>query len=217
VEPLTPASAGTILTRLTDTLDDCRHLLVSRAPAVSRKTTAGGSEETVTDLSATQHALAELRPFWESLEVAAVVPTPGFVAKLATVLLGGCHAALSLPVRPRRTAIWDYAAAALPVSEAGNAHHLGRRRSPRRSPGELHQRLDRGPFRCLRSAPASGEREADGAALTSPRGSGGRSSSPPLPERRRCSRDRSWPNVVTFSRQLTAERLDRRWIDHFET
>lgn len=232
MEPLTPASAGTILARLTDTLDDCRHLLVSRAPAVSRKTTAGGSEETVTDLdlqveqrlmtrihelhpdaailseetagdlsaldhdvcyvldpidgtdlllagdpgfaisiaivarrrviaglldfparnqrftsilgggadlsgrrvgvlrpsvlsdaricvSATQHALAELRPFWESLEVAAVVPTPGFVAKLATVLLGECHAALSLPVRPRRTAIWDYAAAALLVSEVG--------------------------------------------------------------------------------------------------
>jgi len=35
------------------------------------------------------------------------------------VLAGECDAALYLPIRPHRTAIWDYAAAAQLLSEAG--------------------------------------------------------------------------------------------------
>jgi myo-inositol-1(or 4)-monophosphatase len=70
-------------------------------------------------VSSTQHATSSLQPLWESLGVAALVPTPGFTAKLATILLGECDAALYLPFEPRRTYIWDYAAAALLLREAG--------------------------------------------------------------------------------------------------
>jgi myo-inositol-1(or 4)-monophosphatase len=70
-------------------------------------------------ISSTQHALTALHPLWNSLGVAAVVPTPGFTAKLATLMRGECDAALYLPIQPRSTAIWDYAAAALLLSEAG--------------------------------------------------------------------------------------------------
>ena len=72
-------------------------------------------------VSSTQRAEAALRHLWENLEVAAVVPTPGFTAKIGTILTGECDAALSLPVDPRSTAIWDYAASALLLSEAGGA------------------------------------------------------------------------------------------------
>jgi myo-inositol-1(or 4)-monophosphatase len=70
-------------------------------------------------ISSTQHALTALHPLWSTLGVAAVVPTPGFTAKLATILRGECDVALHLPIQPRSTAIWDYAAAALLLSEAG--------------------------------------------------------------------------------------------------
>jgi 3'-phosphoadenosine 5'-phosphosulfate (PAPS) 3'-phosphatase len=46
-------------------------------------------------------------------------PTPAFAAKFAAVLTGECDTALYLPIRPHRTAIWDYAAAALLLNEAG--------------------------------------------------------------------------------------------------
>jgi fructose-1,6-bisphosphatase/inositol monophosphatase family enzyme len=48
-----------------------------------------------------------------------MIPTPAFTPKFAAVLAGECDAALYLPVRPHRTAIWDYAAAAQLLSEAG--------------------------------------------------------------------------------------------------
>jgi myo-inositol-1(or 4)-monophosphatase len=70
-------------------------------------------------VSATQLDSAQLRPFWTSLGAGKLCPTPAFAAKFAAVLSGACDAALYLPVRPHRTAIWDYAASALLLSEAG--------------------------------------------------------------------------------------------------
>jgi myo-inositol-1(or 4)-monophosphatase len=70
-------------------------------------------------VSATQLDSAHLRPFWTSTGAAELRPTPAFAAKFAAVLAGECDAALYLPVRPHRTAIWDYAAAALLLDEAG--------------------------------------------------------------------------------------------------
>jgi 3'-phosphoadenosine 5'-phosphosulfate (PAPS) 3'-phosphatase len=56
---------------------------------------------------------------WTSMGAAELRPTPAFAAKFAAVLAGECDAALYLPIRPHRTAIWDYAAAALLLDEAG--------------------------------------------------------------------------------------------------
>jgi myo-inositol-1(or 4)-monophosphatase len=70
-------------------------------------------------VSATQLDSAHLRAFWSSVGAAELRPVPAFAAKFAAVLAGQCDAALYLPVRPHRTAIWDYAAAALLLSEAG--------------------------------------------------------------------------------------------------
>ena len=72
-------------------------------------------------VSATQLDSVHLRPFWTSLGAAELRPTPAFAAKFAAVLAGQCDAALYLPFRPHRTAIWDYAAAALLLSEAGGS------------------------------------------------------------------------------------------------
>jgi myo-inositol-1(or 4)-monophosphatase len=70
-------------------------------------------------VSATQYEMDVLRTFWESVDAASLIPTPAFAAKFAAVLAGDCDAAIYLPVRPHRTAIWDYAAAALVLAEAG--------------------------------------------------------------------------------------------------
>jgi myo-inositol-1(or 4)-monophosphatase len=70
-------------------------------------------------VSATQHRMDSLRPFWDSVGAAALIPTPAFTPKFAAVLAGECDAALYLPIRPHRTAIWDYAGAAQLLSEAG--------------------------------------------------------------------------------------------------
>lgn len=70
-------------------------------------------------VSATQFAMDSLRPFWDSVGAAGLIPTPAFTPKFAVVLAGECDAALYLPVRPHRTAIWDYAGAAQLLSEAG--------------------------------------------------------------------------------------------------
>jgi len=70
-------------------------------------------------VSASQLDSAALRAFWTSVGAAELRPTPAFAAKFAAVLAGQCDAALYLPVRPHRTAIWDYAAAALLLDEAG--------------------------------------------------------------------------------------------------
>ena len=63
--------------------------------------------------------MPSLEPLWSMLGVGALVPTPGFTAKLASILRGECDAALYLPVEPRSTFIWDYSAAALLLHEAG--------------------------------------------------------------------------------------------------
>src|SRR3954462_14462618 len=60
-----------------------------------------------------------LRPFWDGVGAGGLMPTPGSPPNLAAVLARECAAALYLPIRPRRTAIWDYAAAAQLLSEAG--------------------------------------------------------------------------------------------------
>ena len=70
-------------------------------------------------MSATQYGMDSLRPFWDGVGAAALIPTPAFTPKFAAVLAGECDAALYLPIRPHRTAIWDYAAAAQLLSEAG--------------------------------------------------------------------------------------------------
>jgi len=70
-------------------------------------------------VSATQLDSVHLRPFWISMGAAELRRAPAFAAKFAVVLAGECDAALYLPVRPHRTAIWDYAAAALLLREAG--------------------------------------------------------------------------------------------------
>jgi myo-inositol-1(or 4)-monophosphatase len=70
-------------------------------------------------VSATQLDSPDLQPFWASMGAAELRPTPAFAAKFAAVLAGECDAALYLPVCPHRTAIWDYAAAALLLDEAG--------------------------------------------------------------------------------------------------
>jgi fructose-1,6-bisphosphatase/inositol monophosphatase family enzyme len=70
-------------------------------------------------VSATQYGMDSLRPFWDGVGAAALIPTPAFTPKFAAVLAGECDAALYLPTRPHRTAIWDYAAAAQLLSEAG--------------------------------------------------------------------------------------------------
>ncbi|HEY4277602.1 MAG TPA: inositol monophosphatase family protein [Conexibacter sp.] len=70
-------------------------------------------------VSATQYGMDSLRQFWDSVGAAALTPTPAFTPKFAAVLAGECDAALYLPIRPHRTAIWDYAAAAQLLAEAG--------------------------------------------------------------------------------------------------
>jgi myo-inositol-1(or 4)-monophosphatase len=76
-------------------------------------------EEARLAVSATQYGTDSLRSFWDGVGAAALIPTPAFTPKFAAVLAGECDAALYLPVRPHRTAIWDYAAAAQLLSEAG--------------------------------------------------------------------------------------------------
>ncbi len=70
-------------------------------------------------VSATQRRMDHLQLVWRNMPVAELVPTPAFTPKFAAVLSGRCDAALYLPVRPHRTAIWDYAAAAFLLNEAG--------------------------------------------------------------------------------------------------
>jgi myo-inositol-1(or 4)-monophosphatase len=70
-------------------------------------------------VSATQYGMDSLRQFWDGVGAAALIPTPAFTPKFAAVLAGECDAALYLPIRPQRTAIWDYAGAAQLLSEVG--------------------------------------------------------------------------------------------------
>jgi myo-inositol-1(or 4)-monophosphatase len=70
-------------------------------------------------VSATQYRMRELHEFWAAAGAAKLTPTPAFAAKFGAVLAGDSDAALYLPVKPHRTAIWDYAAAASLLVEAG--------------------------------------------------------------------------------------------------
>lgn len=70
-------------------------------------------------VSATQRRNESLQDFWDSVGAAVLVPTPAFAAKLVAVLAGDCDAALYLPVDPHPTALWDYAAPAFLLAEAG--------------------------------------------------------------------------------------------------
>jgi myo-inositol-1(or 4)-monophosphatase len=70
-------------------------------------------------VSATQYGMGSLREFWDTVGAAELIPTPAFTPKFAAVLAGECDAALYLPIHAHRTAIWDYAAAAQLLSQAG--------------------------------------------------------------------------------------------------
>jgi myo-inositol-1(or 4)-monophosphatase len=84
-----------------------------------RLSNLGALAEARLAVSATQYDMDSLRPFWAGVGAAGLIPTPAFTPKFAVVLAGECDAALYLPVRPHRTAIWDYAGAAQLLSEAG--------------------------------------------------------------------------------------------------
>jgi myo-inositol-1(or 4)-monophosphatase len=84
-----------------------------------RLSQVGALAEARLAVSASQYGMESLRPFWDGVGAAALIPTPAFTPKFAVVLSGECDAALYLPIRPHRTAIWDYAAAAQLLSEAG--------------------------------------------------------------------------------------------------
>jgi myo-inositol-1(or 4)-monophosphatase len=84
-----------------------------------RLSPVGALAEARLAVSATQFSMDSLHPFWDRLGAAGLIPTPAFTPKFAAVLAGESDAALYLPIRPHRTAIWDYAAAAHLLSEAG--------------------------------------------------------------------------------------------------
>jgi fructose-1,6-bisphosphatase/inositol monophosphatase family enzyme len=84
-----------------------------------RLSQVGAPAEARLAVSATQYGMDSLRGFWDSVSAAGLIPTPAFTPKFAAVLAGECDAALYLPVRPHRTAIWDYAGVAQLLSEAG--------------------------------------------------------------------------------------------------
>jgi fructose-1,6-bisphosphatase/inositol monophosphatase family enzyme len=70
-------------------------------------------------VSASQLRAPRLQPVWSRLPRSELVPTPAFTPKFAAMLLGDCSAAIHLPVDDRRTFLWDYAAAAMLLAEAG--------------------------------------------------------------------------------------------------
>jgi myo-inositol-1(or 4)-monophosphatase len=70
-------------------------------------------------VSATQRRAPELESIWAGLKTAEVLPVPAFTPKFGSLLLGDCDAAVHLPVDDRATFLWDYAAAAMLLAEAG--------------------------------------------------------------------------------------------------
>ncbi len=80
---------------------------------------AGELEGARIAVSASQYRDASFRSVWDRLRTAELVPTPAFTPKFASILRGECVAALHLPVDRRNTYIWDYAAAAFLLAEAG--------------------------------------------------------------------------------------------------
>jgi len=70
-------------------------------------------------VSGTQYLRPDLKDFWASLPAAHLTPTPAFAAKVAAVLAGDVDAAVYLAVDPLTAAVWDYAAPAQLLEEAG--------------------------------------------------------------------------------------------------
>jgi fructose-1,6-bisphosphatase/inositol monophosphatase family enzyme len=70
-------------------------------------------------VSATQRRAPELESIWAALKTAELLPVPAFTPKFGSLLLGECDAAVHLPVDDRATFLWDYAAAAMLLDEAG--------------------------------------------------------------------------------------------------
>ena len=70
-------------------------------------------------VSASQYKMDELRAYWSGLRVGSLIPTPAFAAKFCSVMAGESDGAMYLPVRPLRTAIWDYAGVAMLLRSAG--------------------------------------------------------------------------------------------------
>ena len=70
-------------------------------------------------VSASQRGMEELRAYWSHLRVRSLIPTPAFAAKFCSVMAGDSDGAMYLPVRPLRTAVWDYAGVAILMRSAG--------------------------------------------------------------------------------------------------
>jgi myo-inositol-1(or 4)-monophosphatase len=70
-------------------------------------------------VSATQRRAPELESIWAGLKTVELLPVPAFTPKFGSLLLGECDAAIHLPVDDRATFLWDYAAAAMLLDEAG--------------------------------------------------------------------------------------------------
>jgi fructose-1,6-bisphosphatase/inositol monophosphatase family enzyme len=70
-------------------------------------------------VSATQYRMEKLQAYWSGLQVRGLIPTPAFAAKFCSVMAGDSDGAVYLPVRPLRTAIWDYAGVAILLRHAG--------------------------------------------------------------------------------------------------
>lgn len=70
-------------------------------------------------VSASQYRMDELRDYWSRLPVGSLLPTPAFAAKFCSVIAGDSDGAVYLPVRPLRTAVWDYAGVAILLRSAG--------------------------------------------------------------------------------------------------
>jgi myo-inositol-1(or 4)-monophosphatase len=90
---------------------------LAESPVRLRQSTALADARIV--VSATQRRSPELLRVWGGLKVAETLPIPAFTPKFAALLLGDCDAAVHLPVDMRTTFLWDYAAAAMLLIEAG--------------------------------------------------------------------------------------------------
>ncbi|MET7569324.1 inositol monophosphatase family protein [Streptomyces sp. NPDC005492] len=70
-------------------------------------------------VSPTQRADPSLASVWTRLLPRGIAPVGAFTPKVAQVLCGDCHAALYPPKPGKSIFLWDYAAAALLLAEAG--------------------------------------------------------------------------------------------------
>ena len=70
-------------------------------------------------VSSAQRVEPSLLLSWRRLCAGTLVPVGALTPKVAQVLVGDCHAAIYLPTPGKTAFIWDYAAAALLLAEAG--------------------------------------------------------------------------------------------------